>query len=280
MSAVINPHRQWPQVISDLAEEIRTMDSFRIQGTSSTYVVPQGHASERLVHAPIGIISYAPDELVLVAYAGTPVETIQQELATHRQRIRIPTLGSIGGALATTRNGYWETSNSTLPNIILGCGVISANGELFRVGAATVKNVSGFDLVKVMVGSWGLLGLVAQVTIRCEPIPQSSLWLHAQGPCNELLVESLYRPSIVARFEDRTVILLEGHPQDVSDEAKKLPGFVECAPLSDHPTPLLRSRIIVEKSSPIDQLERRLRASFDPKNKLNIQLARLLDLLT
>lgn len=257
---------------------VRDSQNVRIQGTSSTLVVePDTGAVEISVTAPSGILSYEPDELVLVALAGTPMSEIETLLTQNGQRLKTPYVGSLGGAIATRRNGAFSIDNSALPNTVLSLGVVASDGTLFRTGGPTVKNVSGFDLTKVMVGSWGLLGVIAQATLRTEPIPRASAWLigPSEGEIDTDQTSLLYRPALVCRRDNHTVVLLEGHPEDIKSEAQKLNGF--------QPFDGLTAGEIVEIARPLFLREHanlfvndvliRLRKEFDPANRLNRSLA-------
>ena len=292
-----NPHKDWHSDIHDLSTNVRDASHVRISGTSSTLVVePDIDSSEHEVSVPSGILSYEPEELVLVAMAGTLMSEISNVLSERGQRLRIPTAGSIGGAVATRRNGPFPIDNSALPNTVLALGVVACDGTLFRTGGPTVKNVSGFDLTKVLVGSWGLLGVIAQVTLRTEPIPRSSLWL--EGPATNstgntdntvntentvnTAVKSLFRPALVCEQMERTVVLLEGHPSDVAEEAAKLTGFHECEGLSGKDLVALSRPVALQAHvNPfVNEVVLRLRKEFDPANRLNRSLAREWNLTT
>ena len=140
-----------------------------------------------------GVIGFEPDELVVHTHAGTTMRDLAETLATKGQRLRIPAVGTVGGTIAARRNGPYPADNSTLPNIVLRIRAIDGTGRKFTAGGGTVKNVSGFDLVKVLVGSRGTLATITEVTLRTEPIPRASRWFEGAGP-----VHALYRPSLVA----------------------------------------------------------------------------------
>ena len=280
-----DPHRNWHDAIIALSQVVRDSENIRIQGMSSTFVVePDTAGGETALTAPSGILSYEPDELVLVAMGGTPMSDIEALLLEKGQRLKIPYVGSLGGAVATRRNGAFAIDNSTLPNTVLALGVVASDGTLFRTGGPTVKNVSGFDVTKVMVGSWGLLGIIAQATLRTEPIPRASAWLigPSDSDTDTDQVATLYRPALVCRARNRTVVLLEGHSQDITAESKKLVGFEVFEGLT--------ASEIVEINRPaglhehtnkfINDVIIRMREEFDPGNRLNRSLATAWELTT
>ena len=220
----------------------------------------------RFAAIPSGIMMYEPEELVLRAGAGTSLVEIREELGRKGQRLRVPMLGSLGGSVATRRNGIHPSDNAAYPNIVLMCVARDGRGNAFTAGGPTVKNVSGFDLVKVLVGSWGTLATIEDVTLRTEPIPQCSRWFKGTGPTGHI-----FRPSVVWRQGEATLINIEGHPEDVSAQAKTLDGFVEI----DAPTPeeeLLMAPVRAHNaapSGPLLDICRRLKESFDPDNILS-----------
>lgn len=212
-----------------------------------------------------GVTGFEPDELVVHARAGTRMDDLAATLASKGQRVRIPAVGYVGGAVASRRNGPYPADNAVLPNIVLRIRAVDGMGRAFTAGGTTVKNVSGFDLVKVLVGSWGTLATIVEVTMRTEPIPRASRWFIGDGP-----VDALFRPALVATHDGRMIVNLEGHPDDVIEQAGLLRGFVETqAPtprqICDF-TPLAATSPTNFDLSATLAVCRRLKASFDPDN--------------
>lgn len=264
--------------VVDLQHQMSTSNTVCIVGNNTTGVAPT-NTDASVLKAPSGMISYEPDELMISLFAGTPIAEVNVELQRARQRIVVPEWGTIGGAIATRRNGLRESHHLTLPNNVLRCTVIAADGSLYQGGGQVVKNVSGFDLVKVIVGSWGLLGLVVEVTMRTEPIPQVSQWVQSVDPTATDQINNLYRPAVVTNINGVTYVLLEGNGQDVSQEISRLKGFALCSMPDANYSPQ-STRLQRPSQDTPHYIERNIRKQFDPSNKLNQHIASQMDLLT
>ena len=116
-----------------------------------------------------------------------------------------------------------------------GAGPLWVGGHGRGAGGPTVKNVSGFDLCRLMVGSLGTLGLLAEVVLRTRPAPAASRWVAGEVDPAALL-RRLHRPSAVLWDGTTTWALLEGHPADVEDQARLsgLPDAPGPPPLPPH----------------------------------------------
>ena len=264
--------------VTDLQHQMATSDTVCIVGNNSTGVA-SASTEACVLQAPAGLISYEPDELMISLFAGTSIADVNIELQRANQRIVVPDWGTIGGAIATRRNGLRESHHLTLPNNVLRCTVIAADGSLYQGGGQVVKNVSGFDLVKLVVGSWGLLGLIVEVTMRTEPIPQVSQWLQSVEPTASDQVNHLYKPAVITHINEATFVLLEGNEQDVNQEISRLNGFALCdMPKLDRSLQMDRLHHLSHDMP--HSIERSIRKQFDPSNKLNKHIATQRDLLT
>ncbi len=130
-----------------------------------------------------GIVDYEPEELVLTARAATPLEAVERVLGEHRQRLGFeppdwaPLLGSagratLGGVLAANASGSRRISAGAARDHFLGFHAVSGRGERFKGGGRVVKNVTGYDLPKLLAGSWGTLAVLTEVTVRVSPAPE------------------------------------------------------------------------------------------------------------
>jgi glycolate oxidase FAD binding subunit len=123
-----------------------------------------------------GIREHSWGDLTATVAAGTPWQTMQDELAKHNQRVALdplfPTHATIGGILATNDSGLLRLKYGSLRDLVLGMTIVLADGTIARTGGKVVKNVAGYDLPKLLTGSFGTLGIITEATFRLHPIPQ------------------------------------------------------------------------------------------------------------
>ena len=152
---------------------------------------PIGGGSKRAIGRPIeadlldlgqlaGIVTYEPAELVMTARAATPLALLDAELSAHSQRLAFepPDFGAllgvrgeqtIGGVLAANLAGSRRVAAGAARDHFLGFNAVSGRGERFKAGGKVVKNVTGYDLPKLLAGSWGTLAVLTDVTLRVTP---------------------------------------------------------------------------------------------------------------
>ena len=128
-----------------------------------------------------GVTLYEPDELVLSAKAATPLAEIEALAAASNQGLAFEPMdygpllggaagsGTIGGAIAANLSGPRRIKAGAARDHFLGFTAVSGRGETFKSGGRVVKNVTGYDLCKLMAGSWGTLAAMTEVTIKTLP---------------------------------------------------------------------------------------------------------------
>jgi len=124
------------------------------------------------------VIEHAPSDQIITVEAGMTLTGLQSVAAAHGQRLALdPPLAdraTIGGIIAANAFGPLRTRYGSVRDLIIGVSIIRADGVIARGGGKVVKNVAGFDLPKLMVGSLGTLGMIATATFRLHPLPEAS----------------------------------------------------------------------------------------------------------
>lgn len=141
-----------------------------------------------------GIMLYEPAELVMSARPGTPLTEIEATLAAERQQLAFeppdygPLLGgaagraTLGGTVAGNLSGPRRLLAGAARDHFLGFKAVSGRGEVFKSGGRVVKNVTGYDLCKLMCGSWGTLAAMTEITLKVLPAPETTRTLLVSGP--------------------------------------------------------------------------------------------------
>ena len=202
--------------LSEFAEEIGGSGQVTIAGLATRGGPVNG---VRTMMAPVGIDWIQPEEMTVRCGAGTPVEELDAALAAHGQAVVISPFGTLGGALAVGHSGVRRLGYGPLRDTLLQARYVNAAGEIVKAGGPTVKNVSGFDLCRLLIGSHGTLGFLGEVILRTRPRARFEQWFTTtQDPIS--LVSRLYRPTSVLWDGEQVWVLLEGDRRDVEDQAR------------------------------------------------------------
>ncbi len=249
--------------------------SLRIHGHDSKYglgrPVSASHALD--VSKLTGIISYAPEELVLSAQAGAPMAEINEALRAHRQHLAFEPpdwgplfgaragSGTIAGVLSCNGSGPRRFKAGAARDHFLGFSAINGRGEVFKAGGQVVKNVTGYDLPKLLAGAYGTLGVMTQVTVKTLPAPEDTATLVIRDLTNEKALEALrlaaggalepsglaHLPAGVAGAGAQTLFRLEGPFAAVSERHSRLKillrDFGACESLSTEAAKTIWTRI-------------------------------------
>lgn len=123
-----------------------------------------------------GAVSYVPGDLTLTVRAGTTLGEIERITREHDQWLPLDPFGSsdgtIGATIATASAGPLATAFGLPRDLLLGLEFVNGRGEVVRGGGKVVKNVAGFDLSRLLTGSWGTLGVITEVTLRLYARPK------------------------------------------------------------------------------------------------------------
>ena len=290
--------------VEDFVDEVGDRGPICVVGGRTQWAVGGPSAtSARTVRAPAGIVDYHPAEMTVRLGAGTTRAELDTALAARGQTTVLEGApdATVGGVLAVGHSGLRRRRVGPLRDALLQVRYVSADGRLITAGGPTVKNVTGYDLCRLMVGSLGTLGCFAEVILRTRPRPVASQWWSAPG--DPVAVSApLYRPSTVLWDGETTWVHLEGHVADVAAQGEivaRLGGVRGDGPPALPPVrssvappdlaAVVRAgtagRCVVEigvgivhgqrpvpRAAPnaaVAELHRRLRHEFDPHQRLN-----------
>jgi len=188
-----------------------------------------------------GVVLYEPAALTLVVRAGTPLAEVEAVLAAERQRLgfEVPDMravlaregvSTIGGVVAANASGPRRVQVGACRDALLGVRFVTGRGEVVKNGGRVMKNVTGYDLVKLMAGSWGTLGVLSEVALKVLPAPEAEatlLWQDLAAPgAVALMAAALGSPfevSGAARLPDgRVGLRIEGFAGSVAYRAGEL----------------------------------------------------------
>jgi len=194
---------------------------------------PQGELLE--VNGYRGVIDYEPSELVVTARAGTPLGELEALLAGEGQMLAFepPHFGAaatVGGCVASGLSGPRRAAAGSLRDHVLGVALVDGRGRLLRFGGRVMKNVAGYDVSRLMAGSLGVLGWIAEVSLKVLPRPRAERALRfdlSQPEALAALVRWAAQPfPISASAWDEGVlrVRLSGAPAAVAQAARALGG--------------------------------------------------------
>ncbi len=242
--------------------QVRELVAWTLESGASLRL--RGHGSKAGLGRPVdaahiadlsrlnGIISYAPEELVLTAQAGTPLSDIAAALRPHRQHLAFEPpdwgrhfgaakgRGTLGGTMACNASGPRRFTAGAARDHFLGFNAVNGRGESFKAGGPVVKNVTGFDLPKLFSGAYGTLGIMTAITVKTLPAPADSATLVLYDLEDEMALMALRRaaasplepsglahlPACVTRSRAQTLFRLEGPMAAVTDRHNRLKSLL------------------------------------------------------
>ena len=172
-----------PESVEEIAAIVRKCEAAKI--TLTPIGASRTLAQIRREPAQIGIslrrmasiVAYEPDDMTVVAQAGLTVGDLNATLATRGQRLpvdpRDPGATTLGSLIAAAHAGPLRLSEGTVRDLLIGIHFVGHGGRIVRAGGRVVKNVAGYDLMKVLTGSFGTLGIVTEATFKVRPIPEN-----------------------------------------------------------------------------------------------------------
>jgi glycolate oxidase FAD binding subunit len=202
------------------AQEVEDAVRAAIAGEQPLEII--GHGTKRRVGQPMAtnavlelsalnaVVAYEPNELIITVQAGAPVADVLSLIDSRNQQFAfepmntslllgtIETEGTIGGMIAAGLAGPRRIKSGGARDHLLGAHAVSGFGESFKAGGKVVKNVTGYDLCKLLAGSWGTLAVMTEVTLKVTPRPESERTLLLRGlddvTANKAMTQALGSP--------------------------------------------------------------------------------------
>ena len=170
-------------LLEQVNRALETATPLRIQGANSKAFLGRIIGGEILdTRAHRGIVSYDPTELVITARCGTPLTELLTVLDASQQMLACepPAFAddaTVGGMIATGLSGPRRPWSGSVRDFVLGTRIITGRGKHLRFGGEVMKNVAGYDLSRLMTGSYGSLGIITEVSLKVLPKPRACLSL-------------------------------------------------------------------------------------------------------
>lgn len=182
-----------------------------------------------------GIVSYEPTELVITVRAGTPLAEVEAAMRKEGQMLAFepPHFGdaaTLGGAIACGLSGPRRPYAGAARDLVLGVRMLDGRGSDLRFGGRVMKNVAGYDVSRLMVGSLGTLGVILEVSIKALPLPVAEVTLcreHSQAEAIALMNEWAGKPlpvSATCHFGKTLYVRLSGAAAAVRAARAKIGG--------------------------------------------------------
>ncbi|MFE7226502.1 FAD-binding oxidoreductase [Nocardioides sp. NPDC057577] len=195
------------------------------------------------------VSEHASGDLIATAGAGTPLARLKEHVAAADQRLALDETvpgATVGGALATNTSGPLRMLAGTMRDLLIGVTMVRADGVVAKAGGKVVKNVAGYDVGKLLVGSYGTLAVVTEATFRLHPVPQTRRWVSVaardSAHAAELTQAVLHSQTVPSALEvDATAggvrvdVLVEGRPEGVAGRTAVLTELLPGAETSEEP---------------------------------------------
>ncbi len=158
-----------------------TLTASSVADVTAALVSAGARISALDLRAMRGVLEYTPEDMTVSVEAGVTLAQLQARLAEHKQWLPIDPPGAdtltMGALLAANKSGPRRFGHGTIREHLLGIKVVLADGRVIKAGGKVVKNVAGYDLCKLFVGSHGTLGVIVEATFKVLPRPESELFL-------------------------------------------------------------------------------------------------------
>ncbi len=239
-----------PASVQEICEIVRMCEADRI--ALAPFGAARSLAGIRRTPVALGIsmtrlarvVAYEPDDMTIVAESGITVGSLNAAMEYARQRLPVdpcnPSMTTLGSLIGAAHSGPLRLSEGTSRDLLIGVRFVGHGGNLAHGGGRVVKNVAGYDLMKLMGGSFGTLGIVTEATFKVRPIPTdyclaivpypraadafaAALILNEALPLSNLDILS---PALAIRFESAHHFLLlagfSGSPLEIGYQAERI----------------------------------------------------------
>ena len=146
--------------IEQIQQQVKTADTLQIIGTASQ--IPAQHDNILDMSQYKGVVDYHPEELMLTVKAGTTIQEIEQTLAANNQALPF----SVSN---TTIGGAYAMGGAQLRDAVLGIKIVDGQGRVLNFGGQVMKNVAGYDVTRLLVGSKGKLAAICEISLKVLP---------------------------------------------------------------------------------------------------------------
>ncbi len=244
-----------PGVVARPADTAQVAEVMRATAAHGLTVVPRGRGTKLSWGTPPTsadvlldlsaldqVLDHAAGDLITVAQTGTLMSDLQRTVAEGGQRLALDETvagSSIGGTLAANTSGPRRVAVGAARDLLIGLTIVRADGVVAKSGGRVVKNVAGYDLGKLLIGSFGTLGVMTEAVFRLHPLPETRRWVTARvsdetaaHDAVQAIVHSQAVPAAVEvewpAFGDGTVhVLLEGREDGVAGRASTVSGILD-----------------------------------------------------
>jgi glycolate oxidase FAD binding subunit len=242
-----------PTVVARPADTAQVSEVLRAAAAHGLTVVPRGRGTKMTwgtpptsadvlvdVSALDQVLDHEAGDLIVATQAGALLSDVQQVVGQSGQRLALDetVLGAtIGGTLAANTSGPRRVAAGSARDLLIGITVVRADGVVAKAGGRVVKNVAGYDLGKLMIGSFGTLGVVVDATFRLHPVPAAHRWVsvpvESPAQAQQVVQSVLHAQAVPAAIEvewsqglGAVNVLLEGRDDGVAGRVDSVRGLL------------------------------------------------------